>query len=179
MEGYHGQAGLTAEVLEGEWLDTGDTGFVHQGELFLYGRRKDLIILRGRNYAPHDIEQSLEGIEGLRRGCWAAAGVIPEGGEGEELVVFVERDRARHREAEADDELASAVGGRVTESMGLVPAKVLVLEPGTLPRTSSGKIRRGEAKKRYLDGTLTPPRPVNVFLLAGEMIRSKLASFRR
>ncbi len=77
MEGYYGQAERTAEVSDGTWLDTGDSGFIHDGELFLYGRRKDLIVIRGRNYAPDDIEQSLEGIPGVRRGCWAAAGVVP------------------------------------------------------------------------------------------------------
>jgi acyl-CoA synthetase (AMP-forming)/AMP-acid ligase II len=177
MEGYYGRSGPTSGVMDGKWLDTGDTGFIHEGELFLYGRRKDLIILRGRNYAPVDIEQSLEGIKGLRRGCWAAVGVVPESGEGEELFVFVERDR--QGDPDQDRELARAVSGRVTESMGLLPEKVLVLEPGTLPRTSSGKIRRQETRRRYQNGTLNPPGPVNVFVMAGEVIRSKLASLRR
>jgi acyl-CoA synthetase (AMP-forming)/AMP-acid ligase II len=175
MEGYHDRVELTAEVLEGKWLDTGDSGFIHDGELFLYGRRKDLIILRGRNYAPDDIEQSLEGIPGLRRGCWVATGMVPDDGDGETLFVFVERDRTR--DPDGDLELARAVSSRIMESSGLKPGKVLVLEPGTLPRTSSGKIRRGETRRRFLDGTLNPPKSVNLFLLAGEMIRSKLASF--
>jgi acyl-CoA synthetase (AMP-forming)/AMP-acid ligase II len=175
MDGYHGRPELTAEVREGEWLDTGDTGFIHDGELFLYGRRKDLIIIRGRNYAPDDIEQSLEGLEGLRRGCWAAAGIVTNEDEGESLAVFVERDRAR--DSDGDAELARDVGGRVLERLGIKPARVLVLEPGTLPRTSSGKIRRSETKRRYLEGTLRPSKPVSLLSLAGEMIRSGLASF--
>jgi acyl-CoA synthetase (AMP-forming)/AMP-acid ligase II len=163
--------------MEGDWLDTGDSGFIHEKELFLYGRRKDLIILRGRNYSPDDIEQSLEEVEGLRRGCWAAVGVVPDDGEAEELVVFVERDRRRERNR--NHELARAVAGRIAESLGLVPLEIIVLEPGTLPRTSSGKIRRRETRKRFQEGHLTPPKAVNVFLVAGEMIRSKLASFGR
>ncbi len=173
MEGYHGRADLTAEVLKGEWLDTGDSGFIHTGELFLYGRRKDLVILRGRNYAPDDIEQSLEGIPGLRRGCWVAAGLATDDEE-EALFVFVERDQ--RRDPDRDLELVRAIGGRIVESSGLKPSQVLVFEPGTLPRTSSGKIRRGETRRRFLDGTLCPPKPVSLLLLAGEMIRSKLAS---
>ena len=173
MEGYHGRADLTAEVLKGEWLDTGDSGFIHTGELFLYGRRKDLVILRGRNYAPDDIEQSLEGIPGLRRGCWVATGVATNDEE-EALFVFVERDQ--RRDPDRDLELVRDIGGRIVESSGLKPSQVLVLEPGTLPRTSSGKIRRGETRRRFLDGTLSPPRSVSLLLLAVEMIRSKLAS---
>jgi acyl-CoA synthetase (AMP-forming)/AMP-acid ligase II len=175
MQGYYGQPELTADVREGDWLDTGDSGFVHKEELFLYGRRKDLIILRGRNYTPDDIEQSLEGIEGLRRGCWAAAGIATDGDAGESLVIFVERERSRAREG--NEELARTVNGRVMESSGCQPGQVLVLEPGTLPRTSSGKIRRSEAKRRFLEGTLQPPKPVNLFSLAGEMIRSRFVSF--
>jgi acyl-CoA synthetase (AMP-forming)/AMP-acid ligase II len=175
MEGYHGRPELTAEVRRGEWLDTGDTGFTHEGELFLYGRRKELITIRGRSYAPNDIEQSLEGVEGLRRGCWAAAGIVHEGADGESLVIFVERDRTRN--PDEDTELARAVSARVMESSGFKPHQVLVLEPGTLPRTSSGKIRRGEARNRFLDGTLQPPKPVNLFSVAGEIVRSKFASF--
>jgi acyl-CoA synthetase (AMP-forming)/AMP-acid ligase II len=178
MEGYHQQTERTAEVLEDTWLDTGDSGFIHEGELFLYGRRKDLIVIRGRNYAPDDIEQSLEGIPGVRRGCWAAAGVVPndgDDGDGETLFVFVERDRRRN--PGGDSELAHAVSGRIIESSGLKPNKVFIEEPGTLPRTSSGKIRRRETLKRFLAGTLEPPKSVNLFLIAHEMVRSKLASF--
>ena len=131
--------------------------------------------MRGRNYAPDDIERTLDGIEGIRRGCYAAAGIAIDGDEGESLVVFAERARAR--DPDGDVGLARAVSGRIMESSGFKPARVLVLEPGTLPRTSSGKIRRSEAKRRFLEGTLDPPKPVNFLFLAGEMIRSRLASF--
>ena len=92
-------------------------------------------------------------------------------------MVFVERARSSHPSKDA--ELAGAVKKRVVERVGLGVNRVLVLEPGTLPRTSSGKIRRGEAKRRFLTGTLTPPEPVNALRLAGEVIRSKLSYFRR
>jgi acyl-CoA synthetase (AMP-forming)/AMP-acid ligase II len=176
MERYHGQSEPAADALKGEWLDTGDSGFIHEGELYLYGRRKDLIVIRGRNYAPDDIEQSLEGIPGLRRGCWVAAGLVPDEGDGEALFIFVERDRTRN--PAGDPELVLAVANRVIESAGLKPHDVLVLAPGTLPRTSSGKMRRHETKLRFLERTLGPPKSVNLFSIAAEMLRSKLASFR-
>ncbi len=176
MEGYHELAELTSEVFRDGWLDTGDMGFIHEGSLFLYGRKKDLIILRGRNYAPHDIEQNLEGLPGLRAGCWAAVGLVPEGGEGEELVVLVERTR-RGRASE-DAELARAVSARISERTGLVAGRVLVLRSGTLPRTSSGKIRRSEARKQMLSGTLTPPKPATPLHILGEVVASKLSRYR-
>ena len=95
--------------------------------------------------------------------------------EEEALFVFVERDR--RRDPDRDFELVRAVTGQVVASLGLKPSRVIVLEPGTLPRTSSGKIRRGETSRRFLEGTLSPPKSVSLFHLAGEMIRSKLASF--
>lgn len=177
MEGYDEPAFVTSEVLKDGWLDTGDTGFIHEERLFLYDRKKDLIILRGRNYAPHAIEQALEGLSGLRAGCWAALGMIPEGGEGEELVVLVERNRSGR--ASKDKELARSVSSRISERTGLVADRVLVLEPGTLPRTSSGKIRRAEARKRLLTKSLTPPKSPNVYTLLGEMLLSKVGRFHR
>jgi acyl-CoA synthetase (AMP-forming)/AMP-acid ligase II len=175
MEGYHDQPERTAEVIEGDWLDTGDTGFIHMGELFLYGRRKDLIVIRGRNYAPNDIEQSLEGIPGLRRGCWVAAGLVPDEGDGEELFVFAEREKKHDRAGDA--ELVNAVRSRILERSGLAPGNVLLLEAGTLPRTSSGKIRRFETRKRFVEGRLEPPKAAGFLLIAGEMARSKIARF--
>ena len=175
MQGYHGLPEATAEVLRDGWLDTGDTGFLHAGELYLYGRAKDAIVLRGRNHAPQDVEQALDGLEGARAGCCAALGVLSERGEGEELVVLVER---AGRVATGDSALAGRVARRVTERTGLVAARVLVLEPGTLPRTSSGKIRRSEARRLLLAGELAPPRPVTALRLVGEMVRSRVALAR-
>ncbi|MGD8495747.1 MAG: fatty acyl-AMP ligase [Gemmatimonadales bacterium] len=157
----------------GPWFDTGDTGFVHGGELFLYGRAKDVIILRGRKYAPQEIEAALNGLPGIRRGCVAAVGVPAEGSGEEELVVLAER--VRDAPPSADGDRAAAIRRRVTESTGLVPGRVVVLEPGALPRTSSGKIRRAEAQRRYRDGELSPPAKVGALSLALEMVRSRLA----
>ena len=168
-----GAAGRTAPL---PWFDTGDTGFLLDGELYLYGRAKDVIILRGRKYAPQHIEEALDGLEGARRGCSAAVGLpLDETGE-ERLVVLLER--ARGASAEADEELATAARRRVLEQTGLVPARVEVLAPGTLPRTSSGKIRRTEARCRYRDGRLDGPESTSVIRLATEVVRSRLALAR-
>jgi acyl-CoA synthetase (AMP-forming)/AMP-acid ligase II len=172
MSGYQGMPEATAEALRDGWLDTGDTGFLDAGELYLYGRAKDLLVLRGRNHAPQDVEQAIDDLPGVRTGCSAALGLVSEGGDGEELVMFVERARDS---ASGDAELAEQVRRRVLERTGLAPAAVHVLAPGTLPRTSSGKIRRAETRRRFLAGELHPPRRVTVFSLLAEMLRSRLA----
>ena len=172
MDGYHQQPELSADVLQGGWLDTGDLGFLHLGELYLYGRAKEIIILRGRNLAPQEIEQALDALPDVRTGCSAAVGVVQPDGDGEELVVLVERARDTAMDA---DELERLVHQRITRQTGLAAARVVVLEPGTLPRTSSGKIRRGEAARQLAEGTLSPPKPVTPLRLVGAMIGSSLA----
>src|SRR5262249_35058849 len=98
MQGYHGLPEATAQALRDGWLDTGDSGLVLEGELFLFGRAKDAIVLRGRNHAPQDVEQAVDGVPGARVGCCAAVGMLAEDGSGEELVVFVERARGAARD---------------------------------------------------------------------------------
>ena len=175
MRGYHGDREATEATLRDGWLDTGDTAFVHDGELYIFGRAKDVIIVRGRNYSPQQFEHLVDEVQGARRGCSAAvsAHVDPED-ESESLILFVERAQ----DAGASDGLADRVRAHVTEASGLVPGLVVILEPGTLPRTSSGKIRRGEALRRYQAGTLAPPERVTVWRLAAEMVRSRVALSR-
>jgi acyl-CoA synthetase (AMP-forming)/AMP-acid ligase II len=175
MTGYDGMPDETARVLRGGWLDTGDIGFLWRGGLHLYGRAKDLIVVRGRNHAPQDIEHALDGLPGVRAGCSAAVGALAEDGAGEALWVFVER---AHGAAESDAAIADRVRRATLERSGLHASRVVVLAPGTLPRTSSGKIRRSEALRRYRTGTLEPPAPVSLARLALELARS-LRGFAR
>jgi fatty-acyl-CoA synthase len=177
MQGYHAQPEATHSVMKDGWLETGDRGFLLDGSLFLYGREKDLIILRGRNHAPQDIEQALEGLPGIRPGCCAAIGVVPEGAAGEILVILAER--ARDASPTAAAELVDTIRAAVNERTGLRADRVVVLQPGSLPRTSSGKIRRSEAGRLYLAGALSPPAPVGRLRLALEMLRSAVAFSRR
>ncbi len=176
MQGYLGRPEATAETLVGGWLDTGDLGFQHRGELYLVGRAKDLVILRGRNFAPSEIEQALDSVVGLRKGCVVAVSHLPEGAEGEKLLILAERTReAPAGEATA---LPAACAEAVVAATGLRVDAVRVLEPGSLPRTSSGKLRRQEALRRHLAGELTPPKRVTPLYLAGALGRSALARLR-
>ncbi|MGO9831986.1 MAG: fatty acyl-AMP ligase [Myxococcaceae bacterium] len=172
MVGYLEQPEATRGAVVQGWLDTGDLGFVSDGELVVCGRAKDIIILRGANHVPQEFEEALEGLPGVRAGCAVALGAIPPGLEGEELVLLVELGVG------APADLADQVRTRVLERTGIRPHSVQLLTPGTLPRTSSGKLRRREALRRWQTGTLTPPRKVHLFGLAGAMLKSAVAFAR-
>jgi fatty-acyl-CoA synthase len=177
MEGYLDRPEATAEVLADGWLATGDLGFVDEaGELYLTGRAKDAIILRGRNYSPSDVEQATGELEGVRRGCVVAVSYLPEDAASEELLVFVEG--AKDAEDDVIEDLPEAVETAILTTTGLKADHVYVLEPGTLPRTSSGKLRRGETLRHHLAGTLEPPRRVTPVLVGGALARSALAYAR-
>jgi acyl-CoA synthetase (AMP-forming)/AMP-acid ligase II len=174
MQGYLGDPAATVAALRDGWLDTGDLGFVLDGELFVHGRAKDVVIVRGANHAPDEFEAPLAAVPGLRAGCAVAAGFSPEGG-GEALLILAERARET-----AGDEAAleARVRRAVLEATGIAPHSVRILAPGTLPRTSSGKLRRTEALRRFQAGALAPPRRVSALRLAIEAARSQLAYAR-
>jgi acyl-CoA synthetase (AMP-forming)/AMP-acid ligase II len=175
MQGYLGDPAATSRILRDGWLDTGDLGFHAGGELFVHGRAKDVVIVRGANHAPDEFESCVGAVEGLRAGCAVALGFLPEGGDGEELLLLVERARGGRGDTAA---LEAAVREAVSSRTGVRPHTVRILEPGTLPRTSSGKMRRGEALRRFQDGRLLPPRKVNVVSLAREVLAGRLARSR-
>jgi len=152
MEGYLGLTEATLEVLRDGWLKTGDRGFLFEGELFLVGREKDLLVLRGRNHSPELVEQAAGRVAGVRADGVIAASWLSEAGGEEVLAVFVEPARGSPRLAPAA--IAESVRAGVLAATGLRAETVEVLAPGTLPRTSSGKLRRGEAVRLYRLGAL-------------------------
>jgi fatty-acyl-CoA synthase len=172
MVGYFGRTDLTDQVLQNGWLDTGDLGFAHDGELFLCGRHKDIIIVRGANHAPEEFEAALDALDGVRTGCAVAVGFIPTGEDDEALAMLVETA------SDAAPTLAHDVASRVEERTRIRPAHVELLAPGTLPRTSSGKLRRREARTQWLAGTLAPPNKVSAVRLLVEAAHGELRHAR-
>jgi acyl-CoA synthetase (AMP-forming)/AMP-acid ligase II len=168
MPGYFAQPEATARALVDGWLDTGDLGFVDGGELFVSGRAKDVVIIRGANHAPQRFEECLDGVPGVRAGCAAAVGYVAPGDETEALALLVEVDGER-------EGLAQRIASAVVERTGVRPHAVVLLAPGTLPRTSSGKLRRREALARWLAGELAPPREVNALRVGAEVVKSVLS----
>jgi acyl-CoA synthetase (AMP-forming)/AMP-acid ligase II len=173
MERYERNEQGTRDAFHDGWLTTGDLGFVWQGELFLTGRRKDVLIVRGANHAPEEIESAIQAVDGVRAGCAVAVSWMPEEADVERILLFVEarRDRA----PATYEEIARGCERRVLSSTGLAVDRVIVLPPGTLPRTSSGKLRRQEALKQYLAGGLHPPSSPTATRLAAAVVRSTVA----
>ncbi len=160
-QGYWGQAEETehafraylANTGEGPFLRTGDLGFVHHGELFVTGRLKDLIVIRGRNHYPQDIEQTVEKSHvALRPGGCAAFSVGAD--EGERLVVVQELERRYVTSADMAEVVAS-IRGAVAEHHELEVHAVVLTKTGSIPKTSSGKIQRRATRDAYTGGTLT------------------------
>lgn len=141
---------------EGSFLRTGDFGFFQDGELFVAGRLKDLIIIRGLNHYPHDIELTVEkSHSSLRPGCGAAFTVdrSPRGKEYAEpkLVIVHEVDRRQHADLE---EVYEAVRRDVSREHELPVDSIVLVRSGSIPKTSSGKIQRHACRKAFLENTL-------------------------
>lgn len=134
------------------WLRTGDLGFVHEGEIFVAGRLKDMIIVRGHNLYPQDIERAVETeVEAARKGRVAAFAVDVDGQEGVGLAAEVSRGLQKLITPQA---LADALSAVVSEQCGESPKVVVLLNPGALPKTSSGKLQRSACRKGWMARSL-------------------------
>ncbi|GBD43538.1 4-hydroxyphenylalkanoate adenylyltransferase [bacterium HR40] len=150
MREYFRDPAATARVLDrGGWLDTGDLGYLVDGELVITGRSKDLIIVGGRNIWPQDLEWAVERIEGVRPGDVCAFAVADKD-EGERVVVIVE---CRLQDRAARAELRREVHRVVTATAG-VEATVVLAPPRSLTYTTSGKLSRAAARERWLAGDI-------------------------
>jgi fatty-acyl-CoA synthase len=146
--GYYRRPDATEAAFHDGWLRSGDLGYLVEGELVICGRIKDLIIVGGRNVYPEDVERAAASVEGVRAGNVIAFGV--DGRRGKEALVVV----AESKDPDLDG-VRAAVAGRVREVVGLPPEEVVLVEPGTLPKTSSGKLQRSLCRSRYLSAALT------------------------
>jgi acyl-CoA synthetase (AMP-forming)/AMP-acid ligase II len=152
FSGYYRDPEATAEALRDGWLATGDLGFLAGGELYLTGRLKDLLIIRGQNLMPHELEWIAEGAAGGGGAARAGAFSVDGGARGEQAVVVLEVDRREGEEALAD--LDRQVRLRVAHALGLPLADLVLVRRGQVPKTTSGKVQRRELRRRYLAGEL-------------------------
>jgi fatty-acyl-CoA synthase len=130
------------------WLRTGDLGYLVDSRLVICGRMKDVIIVGGRNVWPEDIERAVGQIEGVRAGNVIAFGI--EGRKGKEAVVVVAETKLDASSGDAEA-VRTVVAQRVRESVGIPADDIVLVQPGTLPKTSSGKLQRSLCRTRYLD----------------------------
>ncbi|MBN1656094.1 MAG: fatty acyl-AMP ligase [Deltaproteobacteria bacterium] len=145
--GYFGKTDATRRLFHEGWLKSGDLGSLLGGELYISGRLKDLIIIAGRNYHPHAIEWIVENVPGIRSASVAAFSIPGYGTE--RLVIVAECESCKNPQA-----LKKKVKECVQHDMGLSPFDVVLIKPWSLPKTSSGKLKRRETRIAYESGTL-------------------------
>ncbi|QIL78931.1 amino acid adenylation domain-containing protein [Diaphorobacter sp. HDW4A] len=134
------------------WLRTGDLGFMHEGQIFVAGRLKDMIIVRGHNIYPHDIERVVEAeVEAVRKGRVAAFAVDLDGQEGIGVAAEVSRGLQKLVPPQV---LVDALSLAVSEQCGEAPKAVVLLNPGALPKTSSGKLQRAACRRGWAERSL-------------------------
>lgn len=151
MQGYYCNPEATAQAYCDGWLDSGDLGYKAAGEVYVTGRRKDVIIKGGRNLYPEEVEEVCSHIEGVRRGCIAAFGSSDNQTGTENIIVVAE---TREMQRGKRQKMEEAIVARVTEIVGIPPDRVILLPPRTIPKTSSGKLQRSACRKAYESGAL-------------------------
>ena len=157
FQGYYRNPEATAQVLRDGWVWTGDLGYLADGQLFICGRNKDLIIKAGENYHPYLMEISAAKVAGVRPGCVAAVGVDnPQTGTEDIVIVF----ETAETNPNALRQLCRLVEEQVFMGVGIRPNRVVPILPQTLPKTSSGKIRRAQVRERVLSLESFSPVPV-------------------
>ncbi len=149
FSGYLGEAGRPRALGADGWLDTGDMGFLHEGELHLYGRRRDILLLDGRNHDPSLLEEAMETIPCLRRCC--AFTQESQTTDKDELIAVCEVALSFEGDL---NELRERIVTACHQGAGLIPNAVVLVRSGSLPSTSSGKLRRIESSKAYRSDAL-------------------------
>jgi fatty-acyl-CoA synthase len=181
--GYYKNPGATEKLLplgpasdpnDFAWVDSGDRAYRADGEIYVTGRVKDIIIKGGRNLYPHEIEELAGRVDGIRRGCIVAFGLKDEGSGTEKLILVAE---VRERDAKRRAAIATAVTEHVSRGLGLPPDRIELIPPGSIPKTSSGKLRREETRKLFVQGTLSAERPPAWLQIARLSATSAIRSF--
>lgn len=173
MQGYFDAPDQTAEAMVGGWFHTGDLGYLADGDLIVCGRAKELLIINGRNFYPHDIEWAASRVPAVRKGNVVAFGI--PGRDREHVIVVFETNLV----APEERQLAQAeVRQIIQEAIGLTVDEVFAVSPGVLPKTSSGKLQRLLVRHLHEQGNLgkrSVARNLDRLDLARELLRSQLA----
>ncbi len=152
--GYFRNPEETRRLFHDGWLDSGDLAYMAGGDVYITGRVKDVIIRAGRNIYPHELEEAIGNLPGMRKGCIAVFGSIDRASATEKLVVLAE---TRETEPEARERLQTAITALAVDLAGAAPDDVVLAPPHTVLKTSSGKVRRAASRELYERGRLTAP----------------------
>lgn len=174
--GYYRNPEANRKLFQGEWLETGDVAYLADGDLYLTSRSKDIIIRGGRNLYPHELETAVGRLAGIRRGCVAVFGAPDPVAGTERLIVAAE---TRENSADALAALQAAIASLAQDILETPPDEVCLLPPGSVLKTSSGKIRRAAMRELYLAGRLGQPRRPPWLEMAGLAFAGAAAWLRR
>ena len=155
--GYYRNLAETRRILRDGWLDAGDLGYIAQGELFVTGRVKDVIIRAGRNIHPQELEETVGNLPGIRKGCVAVFGMPGPAATGEKLVVLAE---TRQTDESAREQLRARIHALTVDLTGVAPDEVVLAPPHSVLKTSSGKLRRAASRELYERGEIGRELPV-------------------
>jgi len=150
--GYYRDAEKTQTLFDGEWLDTEDLAYIANGELYVTGRIKDIIIRAGRNIYPDELEKVVGNVPGIRKGCVAVFASMDQKTQTEKLVVMAE---TRSDDPDEHHTLRSEINALSVDLTGIPPDEIVLAPPGSVLKTSSGKIRRSASRERFEKGTIT------------------------
>jgi acyl-CoA synthetase (AMP-forming)/AMP-acid ligase II len=184
MKGYWEDVERTRETFAGDFMKTGDLGFLHDQQLYICGRSKEVIIVNGRNYYPQDIEWEAGKVSGVRRGNIIAFGARDSTGDRERVVVAFELQDTTVSDEQAiklGQTLATEVRKHVSENLALTLDDVVPLASGVLPKTSSGKLQRNKTRELYESGELVErksARKEDKIALVKEAAKSQLSFFK-
>ncbi|PMS17198.1 fatty acyl-AMP ligase [Trinickia dabaoshanensis] len=151
-QGYYRNPERTTELFDGDWLDSGDLGYLADGELYVTGRKKDLIIRGGRHFFPYELEDAVGRLSGVTPGGVAACGETDPVSGTQRLIVFVETSEA---EQAARSRLIAEVNATAIRCFGAPPERIVLALPHTIPKTPSGKIRHAVLLERHAQGEKT------------------------
>jgi 1-acyl-sn-glycerol-3-phosphate acyltransferase len=174
--GYFRNADATARLLCGDWRDTGDRAYMADGELYVTGRVKDIIIRRGRHIYPEEIENSIGNVEGVRKGCVVAFGTKEPSTATERLVVLAE---TRLTDPAARAQLKTRINERVVDCIGEPAEEIVLAPPHAVLKTSSGKLRRAATHAAYEDHSLGRARARPLVQLLRLMAAGAVVPLRR
>ncbi len=155
--GYYRNPQATKGLFAGEWVNTGDRAYLSEGMVFITGREKDIIIRGGRNISPYELEQAVGDLEGVRRGCVAVFGSLDQASGTERVVVLAE---TRGNDASAHELLKKKINDLAVSLIAAPADDIVLAPPHTVPKTSSGKIRRVAARDYYERGPTSRPQSV-------------------